>query len=259
MTKIAACIVTYRSPFEAVREAVKSLQRSTIAIDVTLVDNDSGQDYVRELKTLDNVRVIEAGANRGFGFGHNIGILNALPCDFYLVANPDVVVQDGCLEAMVDYLKAQPDIGLLAPKVTFPDGTLQPLNKRLPSVFDLFARRFLPASLQQLSWVKRRMDRYAMLDVGYESATEVPFISGCFMLFRKSVLDRVGGFDEGYFMYLEDCDITRRTAEYARCVYYPQATIIHHWARGSHRSLKLMGVMIRSMIYYFRHWGWKWL
>lgn len=259
MTSLAACIVTYRSPLDALSEAIDSLKRCTLPLAITLVDNDSGADYVAQLKTFSGITVVEAGANKGFGFGHNIGIKHAPLCDYYLVVNPDVVVHEGCIESMVAYMEQHPDIGLLAPRVLFPDGTLQPLNKRLPSVFDLFARRFLPVSIQKMRWCKQRMERYAMLDVGYDAAIEVPFISGCFMMFRKSILDRVGLFDEGYFMYLEDCDITRRTAALARCVYYPEAVITHRWARGSHRSLRLMWVMVQSMIHYFNRWGWKFL
>lgn len=257
MTALAACIVTYRSDIAQLRAAVESLKRCILPLVIAIVDNDSGDDYLAQLRTLQGITLIESGANKGFGFGHNIGIRQSVPCDYYLIVNPDVVVHEGCIEAMTTYMDANPDIGLLAPKVLNPDGSLQPLNKRLPSVFDLFVRRFLPPSLQQCAWVQRKMHHYMMLDAGYDAAVQVPFISGCFMMFRKAVLDKVKGFDEGYFMYLEDCDITRRTAAIAHCVYYPDATITHHWARGSHKSLKLMGVMIRSMIYYFNKWGWK--
>ena len=259
MTTLAACIVTYRSDIAQLREAIESLQRCTLPLSIAIVDNDSGADYVAQLRTIQGVTLLDSGANKGFGFGHNIGIKQAQPCDYYLIVNPDVVVHEGCIEAMATYMDANPDIGLLAPKVLNPDASLQPLNKRLPSVFDLFARRFLPKPIQNMPWCKARMERYTMMDIGYDAIIEVPFISGCFMVFRKPILDQLGGFDEGYFMYLEDCDITRRAAKLGRCVYYPHATITHHWARGSHKSARLMVVMIRSMIHYFNRWGWKFL
>ena len=255
---LAACIVTYRSDIVKLREAVASVQRCGLNLHLMVVDNDSGADYVAQLNQIEGVQVIASGANKGFGFGHNVGMRAAPPCDYYFIINPDVVVHEGCVEAMVAYMQAHPDVVLLAPRVHFPDGTLQPLNKRLPSVFDLFARRFLPKAIQAMPWCKRQMDRYTMMDVGYDAVCEVPFISGCFMMFRKHVLDAIGGFDEGYFMYLEDCDITRRAGTHGRCVYYPHAIITHHWARGSHQSLRLMWVMVRSMIHYFNRWGWKW-
>lgn len=260
MYDIAASIVTYRSDPQRLRAAVESLRaQEGVRTHLTLVDNHSGADYVAQLKRLKPDRLIEAGANRGFGFGHNIAIRQAPRHRYYLILNPDVVLHEGCLRAMVAHLDAHPDIGLLAPQVRFPDGTRQYLNKRLPSVFDLFARRFLPAPLKRAEWARRRMERYEMRDLGYDKPVDVPFISGCCMLLRADALQRCGGFDEGFFMYLEDCDLTRRVRQHASAVYYPGAVITHHWARGSHHSWRLTWVMLRSMLHYFNKWGWKWL
>ena len=257
--RVAACIVTYRSDIEQLKAAVASFQRTTLTKHLAIVDNDSGEDYLKELHQIRGVPVIQSGANSGFGYGHNVGRSRAVPSDYYLVMNPDVVIHEGCLEAMVSYMDEHSDIGLLAPKVLNPDGSLQALNKRHPSVFDLFARRFLPGPLKNMTWVKKRMDSYEMRDVGYDNVCDVPFVSGCFMLFRDTALRKTGGFDEHFFMYLEDCDITRRLNKHHRSVYYPQAVITHHWARGSHKSLHLLWVMIQSMVHYFNKWGWKWL
>lgn len=256
--RIVASIVTYRSPVYQLRKAVDSFNESGLSTHLIIVDNDSGAEYTSSLKAF-QCEVIESGRNGGFGFGHNIAIKRSHPCDYYLVLNPDVEIKPGALEKMVDYLDDNVDIGLMVPRVKFPHGQQQYLNKRLPSVLDLFIRRFMPRFMTHIPAIKRRMDHYEMRDVGYEYSADVPFCSGCFMLFRKSVLDAIGGFDEHFFMYLEDCDITRRVNEAGyRSVYFPRAIIIHHWARGSHKSFKLMVVMIKSMIYYFMKWGWKW-
>ncbi len=258
--RITACIVTYRSPIEQVRAAVASFLSTPLPVAISIIDNDSGADYVQALRQIEGITLIEAGANKGYGAGHNIGFAKAPASDYHLILNPDVVIHEGTLQAMTDYMDANPDIGLLAPKVQNADGSLQPLNKRLPTVFDLFARRFLPKRVQQKNpYVQRKMARYEMRDVSYDKIIDVPFISGCFMLFRSEVLRRVGGFDTRYFMYLEDCDITRRTSAIARCVYYPNASITHHWARGSHKSWRLLRVMLHSMWVYFNSWGWRWI
>ncbi len=259
MPQLVACIVTHKSDLETLKAAVASFQACRLDTPLIIVDNDSGEDYVAELRKIDGVTLIESGANRGFGHGHNVGRAQAPKSEYYLIMNPDVVIHDGCLEVMVDYMNAHGDIGLLAPKVLNPDGSPQYLNKRLPSVFDLFARRFLPTFLQRIPWIRRKMEAYEMRDVGYDTVVDVPFVSGCFMLFRSYALDKTGGFDERFFMYLEDCDITRRLNKHHRSVYLPGAVITHHWARGSHNSLRLMGVMLRSMWHYFHKWGWKWI
>lgn len=79
------------------------------------------------------------------------------------------------------------------------------------------------------------------------------------MLFRKSVLSRVGYFDEKFFMYLEDADITTRVNKISKAIYFPDAAVTHVWARGSHNSLKLTLITISSAIYFFKKWGWRWI
>lgn len=259
MVEVAACIVTYRSDLGQLRQAVESFHAQGVESHLMVVDNNSGAEYVEQLCTLPNVQVIESGANKGFSYGHNIGMQHAPEHHFYLVMNPDVVLHEHCLHKMIGYMNEHTDIGLLLPKVLNPDGSIQYLNKRLPSVFDFFARRFLPKPLQQIKWVRRKLDYFVMRDVGYDKPVDVAFASGCFMFFRASNLQQVGRFDEAFFMYLEDCDMGRRIAKDARVAFYPEACITHHWARGSHTSWRLTWVMIRSMFHYYTKWGWKWL
>ncbi len=147
-----------------------------------------------------------------------------------------------------------PEVGLMAPKIGYPNGDIQHLNKRDPSFFNLFARRFLPRFMQKSSPIKKKMDHYIILDKGYETNYEVPYMSGCFMLFRREIFEQLNGFDEKFFMYLEDTDITRRAREISKCIYNSKASIIHHWERGSYKSWKLTWISIKSSFYYFRKW-----
>jgi GT2 family glycosyltransferase len=256
---ICASIVTYRCNIGQLRRAVASFQAQTINGHLSLIDNDSGNDYVASLKQFDGAQLIEAGANGGYGFGHNIGIKAAPAHRYYLVMNPDVVIHDGTLATMIAHMDANPDVALLLPRVQYPDGRLQPLNKRLPNVLDFFIRRFVPSQLHPLPQLARRLERYEMRDVGYERPCDVPFPSGCFMLFRAAALAKIQGFDERFFMYLEDCDIGRRIAEHGRIVYLPDAVITHHWTRGAHHNWRLTWQFIRSMFLYYQKWGWKWV
>jgi GT2 family glycosyltransferase len=259
MYDIVACIVTYCSSVEEVAAAIASFYDTTLHVHAIIVDNDSGEDYLASLRQAVDARaeIISSGRNGGFGFGNNIGIMRAPACQYFLCLNPDVVIHQDTLRILKDYMESHPDVGVCTPKTLYEDGRLQPLNKRQPSVLDLFARRFLPTYIQHIPAVQQRMDAYMMLDVGYDHEVDVPFMTGCFMLFRKSILDRVGGFDERYFMYLEDADITIRTRAISRAVYVPYATIMHRWKRGSHSSKKLFMVMLHSMWIYFNTYGWK--
>jgi GT2 family glycosyltransferase len=253
MYDIAATIVVYHPDMAQLRAAVESFRSDTRSLHLEIIDNSCDDAVFARLQEL-GVPVHQAPKNGGYGYGHNLGLSKLPPSRYWLVMNPDVVVHPGTPEMMCRIMDEQDDVVLLVPKVQFPDGRLQPLNKRLPSVADLFVRRFLPAEK-----CEARIARYEMRDVGYDAPVEVPFCSGCFMLFRREVAERIGGFDDHFFMYLEDCDITRRAAEHGRCLYDPRALITHHWQRGSHKSLKLMGVMFHSMWVYFNKWGWKWV
>ncbi len=256
---VTACIVTYHSPIEEVAAAVASFYDTSLKVHLIIVDNASGEEYVTRLRTTVDSRaeVIVAPHNKGFGYGNNIGISRSPTTQYFLLLNPDVVIHKGTLETLKTYMDTYTDVGVCTPKVLYEDGTLQPLNKRRPTVFDLFARRFLPTYMQRVPAIQKRMDAYMMLDIGYDHEVDVPFMTGCFMFFRKSILDRVGGFDERYFMYLEDADLTHRTTAIARAVYIPHATIMHRWKRGSHKSWKLFLVMLHSMWIYFNTYGWQ--
>ncbi len=257
--KVAASIVTYNNPIDDVMLAATSFSRCKLPVHLTIVDNSPHEHYVQQLPNLVNADFIQCGMNKGFGFGHNIGIKKSPPCDYYLVLNPDIVIPENTIEELVLFMDSHPDIGLISPRILNEDGSVQHLNKRLPTVFDFFARRFLPKFTQNIGFIKRRMDYYVMLDRGYDKIQDVPYITGCFMFFRKSVLDKIGGFDENFFLYLEEADITRRLNQIARSLYYPGVSVIHKWERGSHRNIKLTWVAIKSVIYYFNKWGWDWI
>ena len=260
MRKVIASIVTYNNPIGEVEQAAKSFLACTLPVHLMVIDNNSADGYVEQLKKCFSAQFIQNGINRGFGSGHNIGIKNALDCEYYLVLNPDIEIHEGTIEKLVKFMDKHPEVGLISPKILNEDGSIQCLNKRLPTVFDLFARRFLPSFIQKINFIKKRMDYYIMLDKGYEEIQEVSYITGCFMLFRKSVLDKINGFDENFFLYLEEADITRRVNQAGfKSIYFPYATVTHKWARGSHHSLKLTWINIKSAIYYFNKWGWRWI
>jgi len=85
---------------------------------------------------------------------------------------------------------------------------------------------------------------------------DVPYLSGCFMLFRTEALKEVGLFDERFFMYPEDIDLTRRIHAKYRTVFYPEVSIIHHHAQSSYLNLKMLFIHITNMVKYFNKWGW---
>ncbi len=255
---ITVSIVTFRTDINTLTATIDSLRASSIATDIVIVDNTPEDSYFPQLERIEGVRSVRSPRNGGYGFGHNLAASH-LPenAPYHLVINPDVVVHPHCLETLVATFEQQPDIALAMPLILNPDGTIQHLNKRNPTVIDLFLRRFTPQFIQRLPIVKRRMDYYMRMDIGYDTPSEILYASGCFMLFRRPIFTKLGGFDERFFMYFEDADITRRAASMGRVQFVPSARITHHWTRGSHTNWKLMFCTLTSAARYFNKWGWK--
>lgn len=256
--KITASIVVFDTPPSRVIETIAALLFSTHELHLTVVDNCSKRGIAAALhEAFPDLDILKTQRNIGFGRAHNAAERHAPPSQYHLILNPDVTVAPDTLAALSSFLDANPQIALTSPRILNTDGSEQHLNKRDPTVLDLAIRRFFPAKLRNLPRVERRARHFLMEDVGYDHDCLIPYMTGCCMLFRRDVFKQIGGFDERFFLYLEDADITRRVNARAKAVYHPEVSVIHDWARGSHRSLALTLVNIRSAIYYFNKWGWR--
>ena len=226
-----------------------------IDFELIIVDNNSSDSTVSIIeKDFKNVRLIKNNRNIGFGAAHNIAIKSRRG-KYHLVLNPDIIFTENVVEKLLNFMEANPAVGLVSPKIVYPDGEIQYLCKRFPCLFDLTVRRFTPRFIQYL--FKKRIDYFEMRETGYNKIIDVPYLSGSIMLFRKSILAKIGGFDENFYMYFEDADITRRAAEISRTVFYPYTSVIHLWEQGSHKNIKLFFISLISTVKYFNKWGWK--
>jgi GT2 family glycosyltransferase len=253
---ITCSIVLYNNDEAVLSETINSFLNTKLDIFLFLVDN-SPIDLLNKFANHCKIKYIHNPANPGFGASHNIAIKESflLKSDYHLVLNPDIYFEKGTLEKIVSFMEIRPEIGHLMPKILFPDNKMQYLCKTNPTVFDLFARGFMPRFLKE--FFKKRLDKYEyrsnnLNDIIYD----IPYLSGCFMFFRTNTLKQVGFFDEKIFMYLEDADITRRFLNISRTVYYPSATVYHHYAGLTHKLWKYKWITIKSAITYFNKWGW---
>jgi GT2 family glycosyltransferase len=256
--KLTVSIVTHNNE-TVIRDALSSIEKSTLRqkneCDVIVVDNAS-TDKTIEIITREFPQVtLIPSENNGFGAGHNKAIRKtAGKSDYHLVMNPDVYFDENLLEGLVDFMDNHPDTGLVMPKIYYPDRRVQYLCKLLPTPFDSIVRRFIPGFLKSL--FRQRLDAYEFRDRSYDTQMEVPHLSGCFMLIRRAVFDTVGLFDERFFMYLEDVDLSRRIHREYKTVYYPGVHIYHQFHRGSYKGLKPLKYHVFSAIKYFNKWGW---
>jgi hypothetical protein len=264
-SSLSVSIVTYAPDMDVLGQTLRALRAaiekahltgSLVSASVYVVDNGPDSLYqdmftaliVSELaSTVIPVRhVLSEHRNNGYGQGNNIAIQEAVS-DYHLVLNP---------AKALDFMEQRPDVGLMSPAAFYPDGKRQYLCKRYPTLLDLALRGFGPRWLQ---WIFRhRLDRYEMRDViADEVAMDLPIVSGCFMLFRRSALNAVGGFSNRFFMYFEDFDISLRVSHVARVAYAPAVRIVHLGGGTRHKGLKHGTMFLRSAWAFFSIHGWR--
>jgi GT2 family glycosyltransferase len=255
MLDCTASMVIYNNAPEMVRNAAVSFLKCEDSVQLTIVDN-SPTPALRPVCDDIGVEYHFYGENVGYGRGHNWAIQQSAHSRYHLILNPDIIIAPKTISQLINFMDNNPDIGMVCPKVLNEDGSIQHLNKRYPTVLDLFARRFLPKKLHGL--LDKRLAWYETRDIGYEATHDVEFMTGCFMFCRTDVLKAVGGFDERYFLYFEDCDLGQKfqNAGY-RTLYYPHVTVTHLWERAAHKSIRMTWVLIENMVRYFNKWGWK--
>ncbi len=248
---VSGCIVTYNNK-EKIAPTIESVLSQTQGVPFTLyvVDNastDGTAQYIKE--RFPSVVVIESRKNCGFGAGHN-KVLPFLQSKYHVVINPDILLKDDVITELCDYADAHENVGLLSPQIRFEDGRVQQLGKRNPTVRYLGTHWFHKGDEPN-----KRMTEYCMLDMPQDKPFPITNATGCFMFFRTAAFLALGGFDERFFMYLEDCDIARRCAEQYDVLHYPMANVYHLWERGSKKSKKLLLIHIKSILLYFLKWG----
>jgi len=261
---VSAAIVTYNNA-KYIEDAAKTLLDSVDyeKIDFRLFVFDNGStdgtidiindSFVNTAEYGDKVKLIHSGGNIGFGVAHNkiLEVMeNEFPSKYHCVVNPDVIIRDDIVSTMVDYLEDEKnsDVVQLSPRICFPDGRSQILGKRNPHFIYLFASRMRGEEPGFL------LSRYAMLNEDYSKPFEIWNATGCFMFFRSDAFKEVGGFDDRYFMYFEDCDITREMRKLGKVLFFPHAIVYHVWARDSKRNTKLKIIHITSMLKYYLKW-----
>lgn len=251
---MTASIVLYNNNRELVERAIRSIINSNITFKLYLIDN-SPDSRLRQLVTDSRIEYIFNNQNIGFGRGHNKALKEIIgQSKFHLVLNPDIFFDTNVLRTLLNFIESDSNVGLVMPMVYNFDSELQYLCKRLPTPMDLILRRFGGTFIK--GWIRKRMEHYEMRDMNYEKTFTAPYLSGCFMLIRVEVLEKIGLFDERYFMYMEDIDLSRRISKLYKTVYYPESIVYHGHAKDSYSNIKLLGVHIKSAIKYFNKWGW---
>lgn len=228
-------------------------------LEVIVVDNgssDGSAAMVRNLFPL--VRLFALKQNRGFGAGNNEGMRQARG-EYILIMNPDIVVRQGAIEKLLDFLRMHPKVAAVGPRLSHPDGTLQYSSFRFPNVWIPLYRR---TPLGRTAFARRAVAHYCMTERDHTHAHPVDWILGAAILIRRSAIALVGMMDERFFLYFEDMDWCRRFWKQGYEVWYePRAVMTHFHQRLSAEATGIGTLFsfatrahIASGIKYFLKW-----
>lgn len=242
---ISVSICTYHTDTDELDRCLQSLSSPAVSR-ITLIDN--GQEERLRRYAAERGLGYKALPNPGFGAAHNADMLHT-DQPYHLVLNADVFFSPEVIDTLLGVMERNPEVVQLQPKVLLSDGTPQYSSRLLPSPYILIGRRFLP------SLIKRANRRYLLMDRDLDSPMAVPYQTGCFMLLRTVAVKAIGGFDERFFMYPEDIDLSRRMHSQGVVLYYPDAVITHAHAAASYSSGRMLRIHMSNMLRYFAKWA----
>lgn len=251
MQALTVSIVTYHTAIDELDKCLECLTSDKIA-HIYIIDNGAEQRLQSWAEGKPKLSYHPAD-NPGFGAAHNIAIRMAAKegAAYHLVMNSDVAFDPDIIDRIYDFMQSDGTVGMVQPRILYPDGSQQYTCRRLPTTLDVFGRRFLPQSL-----FSKRNDKYLLKSLDMSVTHNIPYHQGSFMFIRMSALQEAGLFDERFFMYPEDIDLTRRIHRRYKTLYFPMCEIIHYHRAESYKNLRMTKIHIINMIRYFNKWGW---
>ncbi len=244
-------IVTYKTDIEELRTCLDCLKNDIVKT-IFVIDN-ANEDRIRNFCGNYKKAIYIANKNTGYGAAHNIAIKKSITenADYHLVLNSDVSFSPSILNTLVDYMDKNADIAQIQPNIVSADGAPQYTCRLLPTPKDLFFRRFLPKS-----WIKKNDERYLLKFFDHKKIVNIPYHQGSFMLFRTKCFEEIGLFDERFFMYPEDIDITRRMHKKYKTIFFPTVSVTHNHRAASYKNFRMMMIHAINIARYFNKWGW---
>jgi GT2 family glycosyltransferase len=255
MKKITASIVLYRTEPSELKKTVESVLNNTQNIKLYLIDNSLTDDLRCLNKSSDDrIEYIHNPSNPGFGAAHNIAIEKALELksEFHFIVNPDIYFDEDVITPMIEYMKRDASIGMMMPQILNLDGTIQTLPKLLPSPFSILWRKIRKPRKAYEKFINEYELRQVPSDIIYNA----PILSGCFTLLNLEAIKKVGLYDDSFFMYFEDWDLSRRMHQHYKTIYFPLVSVYHGYESGANKSRVLFKIYVNSAIVYFSKWGW---
>lgn len=226
-----------------------------LALEIVVVDNASADGSAQAIRDAHpDVALIAAGENLGFGRATNLAA-RAARAPFLLLLNPDTLVREGCVARLLAFAAEHPEAGIVGGRTFFPDGRLNPTSCwGRPTPWSLFC---MGLGLSSLLRRNRVFDPESLGPWERDTMREVDVVTGCLFFVRRELWERLGGFDERFFMYAEDADLCLRArAAGSRVLLCPQAEIVHvGGASEPVRADKLVRLFRAKAQLFEKHWS----
>lgn len=272
---LATCIVAFEPDLPWLRRTLQSLHAALLramdegvlsTAEVTVVDNSAPgatsplgallDELFSEAPDTIRRRCLAGQGNVGYGRANNLAYQSGLRSEFLLTLNPDVELDAAALANGLRFLLAERACCMVTPVARAPDGAPLYLVKNYPRVWVLGVRGFAPEYLKRL--LSRRLSVYERADRPYDSPlSDARIVSGCFMLMRRETFERVQGFDESFFLYFEDFDLSFRMSEVAVIVRLADCRIVHAGGQASRKGWPHVRLFMRSAARFFGKHGWR--
>ena len=244
---ITATIVLYNEDINELSKTIDSFLNTPISKKLFLVDN-SPTDILRNRFNHQDIAYIFNNKNIGFGAGNNT-VINKIKdySKYHLVLNPDVSFETSVIPNLIKVLEKEEELAMIVPKVIFPNGENQYTCRQYPTVLEMISRK--------MSIFKKYVQEREYRNLDLTKPFYPDFIHGCFHLYKTQDFVNIKGFDERYFLYMEDVDICRKIdASGKKKMYYPKEEITHILKRGSSKRLQLFIRHFLSSVQYFYKW-----
>ncbi len=253
---LSVVIVSYNT-CNLTLECLQSVYRETFGIDfeVIVVDNASSDGSPDAISSnYPSVHLLRIDNNIGFAQANNLAIKEALGRSILLL-NPDTVVLDGAIQKLLGFARSHPEAGICGGRTLFADRSLNPdscFGK--PTVWSSFC---FGLGLSSIFKKNRWFNPEGLGGWSRNTVREVDIVTGCFFLIRKDLWNQLGGFDPLFFMYGEEVDFCLRASKQGhKCLFCPDATIIHYYGASQKIRVERMILIFRSRtLLFMKHWG----
>ena len=245
---ITATIVLFNEDIKTLRKTIDSFLKAPIKKKLFLIDNSPTNILEKEFKHSE-IQYIFSGEYLGFAKGHNL-IIDSIKntSKYHLILNPDVEFSIDVIPKLVNEIVRHENVAMIAPKVVFPNGESQYTCREYPNPLEMISRR--------ANIFKKYSQKKEYRDIDLSKSFNPDFIHGSFMLFKTEDFIKINGFDERYFLYMEDVDICRKIDQMGKKkLYYPNVQISHILKKESSKNIRLFFTHLYSSIKYFKKWG----